>query len=99
MGLDPGTPGLRTGTKPLSHPGIPDRLFYKAHKNILFCDIRCNFPIFFSFVMSLFYGCKALGQINTYTLVFFYVLIFRKNSTNVSEILIRDLSFLRDRES
>ena len=30
-GLDPGTPGLRpgpkAGAKPLSHPGIPDKLF------------------------------------------------------------------------
>ena len=32
-GLDPGTPGLhpgpKVGAKPLSHPGIPDKPFFK----------------------------------------------------------------------
>ena len=32
VGLNPGTPGLRpepkAGSKPLSHPGVPEREFY-----------------------------------------------------------------------
>ena len=27
VGLDPGTPGPKAGAKPLSHPGIPNKIF------------------------------------------------------------------------
>ena len=50
VGFDPGSPGsrpgLKAGAKPLRHPGIPDKVFYRLSFNVDSL-VFCLFSFFF----------------------------------------------------
>ena len=48
-GLDPGTPGScpgpKAGTKPLSHPGIPDSYMFLSSSKIYLISLWCKYLV------------------------------------------------------
>ena len=77
MGLDPWTPGscpgLKEGSKPLSHPGIPRCSFYLANST------SCNPPSNFTKQVVLFSTILQMGNKGSESICFLFRVAWRVN--------------------